>query len=470
LKMNEFSYYDVKNHLDNNWPVAFQFNYWSSDTNLFQKMTDRWKSESARLSEIAKQIVADNQHWDELLSNYENNKPIEMVEAGGGGESSSQGKTYTYKRDLRGIEITNFEFTKVINAFHYTRLEFCRFENLLLKGQPSKTKIGGDIFFFQNNISFSYFIKCTFTNTWFFEGACKNTVFYDCIFVNVAFNVNSRNIQDYKDIVFFHCKFKKVDFTRIDISSCCFIGCEFEELYFDNEKLFSFTPIGINLIKLFRKWDNKSWPERKTIKSTSYQRFPDGRSKKTVYYYPVGKTRKSRIEQYQTSIFSYEGQLEFYQYIVSFYQAHNYHANQVRAEYVLNWIRDEIELMKKGWIHLPKMLIGRTLLGYGFKPERPLFTWLALVVTFSFCYLYSGLNYSGHIIKRSFDLNLNEIPQTLTEWLKCLYFSVITSTTVGFGDIRPVGGLSLFFAASQSILGLLFFTLFTVVLAKRFFR
>jgi voltage-gated potassium channel Kch len=85
-------------------------------------------------------------------------------------------------------------------------------------------------------------------------------------------------------------------------------------------------------------------------------------------------------------------------------------------------------------------------------------------------YLFSGIVVNGRLIARSLSFSIKEAVPTLSDWLSCLYFAVITSTTVGYGDIQPAGALSRLFSAILSVLGLLFFTMFTVTFARRFFR
>ncbi|APO80014.1 hypothetical protein BL240_00265 [Pseudomonas putida] len=53
---------------------------------------------------------------------------------------------------------------------------------------------------------------------------------------------------------------------------------------------------------------------------------------------------------------------------------------------------------------------------------------------------------------------------------ECIYFSVITATTVGYGDITPTPGVSMLFSASNAAIGMFLFTTFTVVIVRRLLR
>jgi hypothetical protein len=51
----------------------------------------------------------------------------------------------------------------------------------------------------------------------------------------------------------------------------------------------------------------------------------------------------------------------------------------------------------------------------------------------------------------------------------CVYFSVVTYTTVGYGDIHAIGDLR-FLAGLEALVGLTLTSLFTVIIARRIIR
>ena len=52
----------------------------------------------------------------------------------------------------------------------------------------------------------------------------------------------------------------------------------------------------------------------------------------------------------------------------------------------------------------------------------------------------------------------------------CLYFSMVTFTTLGYGDLYPNPGFPRALAAGEAVLGMILMSLFTVVLARKFIR
>jgi len=98
---------------------------------------------------------------------------------------------------------------------------------------------------------------------------------------------------------------------------------------------------------------------------------------------------------------------------------------------------------------------------YGENPWRVIR--FALIIIFLFAII---LNFSGIINSDSTNLIIEFIKESqgneytlrylgpiLGSFLNCLYFSVVTFTTLGYGDFQPAVGLSRFFVSLESIIG-----------------
>ena len=59
---------------------------------------------------------------------------------------------------------------------------------------------------------------------------------------------------------------------------------------------------------------------------------------------------------------------------------------------------------------------------------------------------------------------------TLADLVHCLYFSVVTFTTLGYGDMQPSTMPAKFLANCESLVGLILVAAFAVCVAKRFAR
>jgi len=112
---------------------------------------------------------------------------------------------------------------------------------------------------------------------------------------------------------------------------------------------------------------------------------------------------------------------------------------------------------------------------YGENPWRVIR--FALIIIFSFALLlnFSGIVYSDRtnllieFIKENQGdgYTLRYLGTVMGSFLNCLYFSVVTFTTLGYGDFQPAVGLSRFFVSLESIIGAFTMALFVYTFARR---
>lgn len=107
---------------------------------------------------------------------------------------------------------------------------------------------------------------------------------------------------------------------------------------------------------------------------------------------------------------------------------------------------------------LPEVVFGRLLFGYGERPVRVLLASAVIIVACAFVYARPGaLVFRGGDGPPSF--------------LQGLYFSTITFTTLGYGDLYPnPEGFYRQVAMTEAVVGGCLIALFVVCLAKRFSR
>jgi len=104
--------------------------------------------------------------------------------------------------------------------------------------------------------------------------------------------------------------------------------------------------------------------------------------------------------------------------------------------------------------------------GYGEAPLRVItFSW-ALIFFSAFFYYFFGLRFGGDFQAFSWDQTLQE---NVIFFFECLYYSVVTFTTLGYGDFIPVG-LSRVVAALEAFTGSFTIALFVVVFVKKMNR
>lgn len=104
--------------------------------------------------------------------------------------------------------------------------------------------------------------------------------------------------------------------------------------------------------------------------------------------------------------------------------------------------------------------------GYGEEPLRIIGFTLLIIFMYACFYALSGLSYGGNLIALSLDYSWQ---QNLFCFFDTLYFSVVTFTTLGYGDIAPIG-FSRFLASSEALIGSFTIALFVVVFVKKMIR
>ena len=103
------------------------------------------------------------------------------------------------------------------------------------------------------------------------------------------------------------------------------------------------------------------------------------------------------------------------------------------------------------------------LCGYGERPTRVIFWW------FAFTFTYAVVYFGGQLIEYSDGATEIDFT-TLGGFLTCLYFSVVTFTTLGFGDISPVTDAGRAVASVEAFTGAFMIALFVLVFGRKMIR
>lgn len=106
------------------------------------------------------------------------------------------------------------------------------------------------------------------------------------------------------------------------------------------------------------------------------------------------------------------------------------------------------------------------LCGYGEKPENTILFSLLLIFVCSVGYFFFGVNFNDGVLR--FDPAASVSDNAVTFFM-AMYYSVVTFTTLGYGDITPFG-VTRFIAVVEAFLGSFTIALFVVVFVKRMAR
>lgn len=104
--------------------------------------------------------------------------------------------------------------------------------------------------------------------------------------------------------------------------------------------------------------------------------------------------------------------------------------------------------------------------GYGERPVRVIIFSICLIIFFATLYFFAGLSFSGDSL--AFDPN-QSLWSNVKVYFSALYFSVVTFTTLGYGDLAPIG-IARALAALEAFLGSFTLALFVVVFVKKMTR
>lgn len=109
--------------------------------------------------------------------------------------------------------------------------------------------------------------------------------------------------------------------------------------------------------------------------------------------------------------------------------------------------------------------------GFGEKINRFIVWMLGIIIVPAFSYLFSGLQVGDRVIQyRLTDGSLKNTVQLAKDLVQCVHFSIVTFSTVGYGNIIPYGVASCVISAVQILLGILFVAILTSIVVQRILR
>jgi hypothetical protein len=129
-------------------------------------------------------------------------------------------------------------------------------------------------------------------------------------------------------------------------------------------------------------------------------------------------------------------------------------------------------------------LFYKKLCGYGEKPFNVVWVSGLIILSSAFSYLFGGIEFVGSSILKvppnvidynlsfnsyGFNWAITNIDSVLEDFLLCIYTSVITFTTLGYGDVHPIG-YSRIVASVEAGFGIIMTALFIFVFTRKMLR
>ena len=283
------------------------------------------------------------------------------------------------------------------------------------------------------NIKFEYVIfkNCIFKNIQFENCIFLGCEFLDCTFLNTKF----------KEDEFFNFNLESIAyFSNSSFHNCIFDKDEIESIYFSDCNLKSFSMINSKVYKL--EFDDEF--VTKLNENTFFDKFIY-RDKNKEYYASISKTYKNIASQFESNrILNISGE---YHYL--------YKCSQSKT--------------LEGFSKFKSKIFWLTC-GYGERPTYALITSLEIVLIFAIIYMFTGISIGDRLINYNLtSFSILEKKLILVDFLESLYFSLVTFTTVGYGDIIPIG-TSIILSSIEMILGVTLVGIWTATLARKITR
>jgi len=176
------------------------------------------------------------------------------------------------------------------------------------------------------------------------------------------------------------------------------------------------------------------------------------------------------MERMRKSFYSFLGKYKKY----SLFRKILKHSNLLKRVVIESKIFSKWFFSKEAreWVNLSSSNI---IYQYGESPGHVIRNAFWTIFIFAILLKFSGIVYSDRtnmiieFIKESQDGGyvIRYLGPILGDFLNCLYFSVVTFTTLGYGDFQPAVGLSKFFVSLEAIIGAFTMALYAYTLGRK---
>lgn len=311
----------------------------------------------------------------------------------------------------------------------------------------------------ESNFSYSNFIKCVFENMYFEECIFSGSEFIKCDFKGVVFkdcnfSINECSIfngnTQFIDCIFINCNLSKSIFNNVKMCKCKFISIDLREVII-NDSLIKNMHISDCDCRSFSIINS-------SIESLDFEDEYLSKFNEDTFIDIIRKDKKDK--------YYYEKSFRIYKCLFSKFESNRLLSNA--GEYY--YLYKITELRTLTGINKIKSYIFWLLCGYGERPTYALISSIEIILIFTILYMFTGLNIEGNLIDYNLGFLLTfPMENLVSDFFKSLYFSIVTFTTVGYGDITPTG-YSLLLSGIEMFLGVTMVGVWTATLARKITR
>lgn len=361
-------------------------------------------------------------------------------------EKYIQGNSTTTIEDIYHIEDNSIYMFSII-------------ENKVIKNNSYKEKeykiiIGARIEFnkfIKCNFKYIKFNKCSFYGSSFSKCIFQNIIFDGCDFHNEDNNVVFYEGTTFNKTIFKNCNLKKSIFNKINFENVKFLESSLTDAIFNNVfmKNAEINDCDCRMFKIIH-----SSVEKLAFEDEYNTRFDENTLLDLII---INKHYKK----------AYENTAKAYRSIAVKFEKNN--LSDYAGEYYYR--SKKIENRALSGMDRIKSYIFWMLCGYGERPTYALITSIEIVLVFAIMYMFTGLACDGNVINYTDELSqgILFVPNMYSDFLKSLYFSITTFTTVGYGDITPIG-MSTLLSGVEMLLGVTMVGIWTATLARKIIR
>lgn len=240
----------------------------------------------------------------------------------------------------------------------------------------------------------------------------------------------------------FHASLRHAHLFKVDLSGASLMKADCREANLHYAKLEKANLLGARFDNA--KIENVCWGESMYHEALGFETDIQKKPQQAIMYFEQAE----EVSRHLRKVSEYEGLFEL--------------AGHFFIQEMVNRRR---QMPKWSWSRLISKAVD-LFCGYGEKPVRVVAFSLSIITFFGFAYWLFGITDGNQLVSFQYD---STFTQNLTHFGNTLYFSVVTFTTLGYGDLVPIG-FSRTLAAIEAFTGSFTLALFVVVFVKKMTR
>ncbi|CAH2214045.1 potassium channel family protein [Tepidibacter aestuarii] len=363
-------------------------------------------------------------------------------------KSEKEKKTIT--NILNGdIEASEYLWNKKENIYDFRGIIFeqdINISNIKINNLNKKASFDFSYSVFNKNVYFDdykFYSDVLFINTRFNQ----NVSFENCVFIRNCTFDKSEFLSSKSKSVFYMSKFLGQEFIFKNISN----GVKLDGIRFSSNTKFILKNVDYdkkryidarNAYRIAKNQSNIIGDYEESGKYYYKERMYNGK----MIFPLINDEDKNEFESKATSFFKVLKQKKYHKYIV------------------------------------PKImdLVSKYIVGYGEKPQNVLFFSFILISIFAYLYMIAGLRFNINVdcainyhrtIKYSFlDMLSLDFKEFMSDYFQAWYFSIVTFTTVGYGEIIPINHHGQILASIEMFLGVTVIATWTSTVVRKMSR